>query len=173
MRLDPGQYLVGPGDVLKMKSMNKEFSDMELRVAPDGNIYLDGSGVIPVAHKTIAAIEKDINDTLKRLYSNIEIRLLLITSVNSKVIVLGDVKSPGVLNLDSDMTVIEAIAKAGGFSVLPNEPSNIDRISMLCRITRENSKGILIDIKKIMFQNGYIFNVPLKNNDIVYVYKHF
>lgn len=169
-----GPYLLGAGDLVRLKSLNRDFTDEEMRVSPDGTLSITSGTEVMASGKDLKTVEREINAILKKLYANLEIKLVLVAATNRKITLLGDVRQPGIMTLDRDLTIMDAIARAGGFAVQPQEPSSsLGQANLLCRIVRENGKSVWIDLKMVLFQNLVAYNVLLKNNDIVYIYKHF
>lgn len=163
-------YFVGPGDVLRLKSDNSDFAESELKVTPDGRVNIEKIGEVSVSGKDVTTIERDINARLKTVYSNVECRLLLITALNRKVTLLGAVKSPGVFYLENNMTLIDAIAQAGGPETGGASISS-PKTRILCRVIRDNGKSVWIDVKAILLANAGIYNIQLKSNDILFVHR--
>jgi polysaccharide export outer membrane protein len=89
-----------------------------------------------------------------------------VTDVRSyRVSVLGEVQRPGVLQLKSDTTVLEAIALAGGFRDFAS-PGKI-------MILRKNGDGqaqkIPFNYNRVVKDNRGEGNVTLKSGDVVVV----
>ena len=84
------------------------------------------------------------------------------------VFCLGEVKTPGAIQFDSDerMTLLSVIAKAGGLT---------DRASKTVRIKRRGADGkdaeTVVDFKRIV--SGQIPDVPIEPNDVIVVKESF
>jgi len=84
------------------------------------------------------------------------------------VFCLGEVKTPGALQFDSDdrLTLLSVIAKAGGLT---------DRASKTVRIKRRGADGKdvekVVDFKRIV--SGQIPDLPIEPNDVIVVKESF
>lgn len=87
---------------------------------------------------------------------------------NMTVFCLGEVKSAGAIQFDSDdrLTLLSVIAKAGGLT---------DRASKTVRIKRRGADGkdveTVVDFKRIV--SGQIPDVPIEPNDVIVVKESF
>lgn len=171
-RVDADPYYLGPGDVLKLRASNNEFPEEEIRVTPDSKVTVPILGEIALGRVETKDLETDINTRLKKYYTNIDCKLILLTANNRKVSLLGAVRTPGIIPLEGTMSLIDVIAKAGGFEgTLGETPAAMQRTKLLCRVLRDNGKTIWVDLKAILFQNAAFYNIRIKNNDIIFVYR--
>jgi len=97
-----------------------EFSG-EPTIEADGMIALALLGQFPAADRSALSLQEDLAAAFHRLTSRPG--LVTIVSVERPpVYVLGPVKNPGPYKFAPGMTVLHAIALAGGFTVQANEP---------------------------------------------------
>lgn len=85
-----------------------------------------------------------------------------------KVIVLGEVRTPGVYYVTGGKSVLEAIASANGFTD-DSVPSSV----MLIRGGKENPEGKRINLNDAVKGRDVSQNVEIQTEDIVYVPKKF
>ncbi len=108
-------YRLGSGDKLRITVYNEDTLSGEYEVDGSGTLALKLIGTVPAGGKTIPEITKAIEDKLKEGY-------LLNPSVAIEVLnyrpfyVLGEVKEPGKYAYVSGMTVLNAVALAGGYT---------------------------------------------------------
>jgi polysaccharide export outer membrane protein len=116
-------YRIGPEDVITVKVWNDGRLDGQVLVRPDGKISLNLVGEIMAENKTCPELEHEIGERLKA--SDI-IKAPLVTvdvsQINSKkYIISGGVRNAGSFRLIQPITVVEAIANAGGFAEFANK----------------------------------------------------
>jgi len=96
-------------------------------VGMDGRVSLRHIGDVYVVGMTLGQLA----DYLKKLYSTIYDSPTVITTIlqsNSRqYTVMGQVKTPGLFHLDFPMTIVKAIAKAGGFTEWANSDITVIR----------------------------------------------
>ena len=132
-------------------------------VTSEGKISLPILGEIVVSGKTTSELEKNIiailenNGHLKN--PKVSVRIL-----NSKVTILGEVKSPGTFNYtEQSITLPQAIGYAGDVTIEANRKE-----VWLIREDAGKRKYHKIDLTKSDWFNSPYYNI--KQNDIIYVY---
>lgn len=112
-------YRIQPGDQLQITVLEDETLNRELLVTPDGQISVPLAGTIRVGGQTIDAVERTLAD---RLTSNFAVRpnvFVALTSIDEEsslydVFVLGQVNTPGIVQVEAGTTLLQALALAGG-----------------------------------------------------------
>jgi polysaccharide export outer membrane protein len=112
-------YRIQPGDQLQITVLEDETLNRQLLVTPDGQISVPLAGTVRVAGQTVDAVEKTIAD---RLASNFAVRpnvFVALTSVDETagqytVYVIGQVNSPGPIQVEQGTTLLQALSLAGG-----------------------------------------------------------
>jgi len=108
-------YLVGPQDVLDITVYQAPDLTKTVQVAEDGAINLPLLGQVPAAGKSPSKIEKEIQTRLNARYLKSAQVTVFVKEYNSqRVTIEGAVKSPGVVPLRGDDTLMQVIAKSGG-----------------------------------------------------------
>lgn len=161
---------VRPGDLVRVRFTLAPELDTEQRVLPSGEISLPYIGLVQAADKSMG----DLTDDLREKYSS-QLRQpdLTVTVVEyardlpaPRVFVLGAVNRPGAYEIDSPVTIFEALALAGG----EDERARKNAVAVLSRegdeliATIYESKKILLAGDPAPAALGY-----LKPGDIVFV----
>lgn len=108
-------YKVGHLDVLRISVAGKSVINTVFPVSPDGIINFPLLGDVSVSGLTVKEIEQKITDLLGKDYLvNPKVYVSMEEYNSQKVIVWGEVKSPGAYVLTGRTTLLEIIAQAGG-----------------------------------------------------------
>jgi len=110
-----GEYIVGAGDTLTVTVWENPDLTQEVMVRPDGKISFPLINEITVENRTLPQISKEITRRLAEYIKTPNVNIALKQVGGNKVMVLGEVHSPGMYKLEQRKTVLEAIALAGGF----------------------------------------------------------
>ena len=123
------EYRIGPGDVLNIEVWKDAALSRLVTVLPDGKISFPLIGELTAGDRTVAELKKEIESKISRYVpdSPLTVEVRQINSLH--IYVLGRVNAPGRFVLTSNVTVLQALAIAGG----PNAFANRTRI----RIFRE------------------------------------
>lgn len=114
--LRPG-YRIGAGDVLQVHVWKEpEASVPEVVVRSDGKITMPIIKDVEVSGLTPAEAEKLLTEKLSRFINGPEVTVLVREITSEKVYLVGAVKKEGPVPLRSSMTVLQALAEAGGLT---------------------------------------------------------
>jgi len=111
-----GRYLLGPGDQVRVITFGEEQLTGEFRVDASGNIALPLVGAVRAAGLTPDQLAAAVTETLRRskLYQNPSVSVEVVDY--RPVFILGEVSRPGQYPYQPGMTVVTAVAIAGGFT---------------------------------------------------------
>lgn len=121
----PGlDYRLGPEDVVEVFVWKEPDLSTTVTVRPDGKISLPLASEIEATGKTAAELQSDITQRLQK-YIEQPVVNVMVKQINSlKISVLGEVRKPDVYRIRNRVTVLDAIAMAGGFTDLAR-PSRV------------------------------------------------
>jgi polysaccharide export outer membrane protein len=112
---EAGEYVLGPGDAVRVVVYGEEQLSGEFRVDGSGSLAMPLVGQIPVKGKTTRDLEKDLAKRLERGYvKNAKVSAEVINF--RPFFILGEVRNPGQYPYVSGMTVLSAVAAAGGYT---------------------------------------------------------
>jgi len=117
--VDENVYIVGPGDVLSILVGGSEDLGDQIMISPEGTLVLPSTGAIPVAGKTLAEAKKTIIAAMRKTYSTHDIQISLFRVRTFRVTVSGAVHYPGLVSVNGQARISDAIFMAGGLIELP------------------------------------------------------
>ncbi|MBE9640443.1 polysaccharide biosynthesis/export family protein [Salipiger mangrovisoli] len=119
-------YRIRPGDLLRIEVVEDSSIDREVLVAPDGRISVPLAGVLRVGGGTVEQARSLITAGLADDFSTtptVTVSLLSVPEVRGpaaaqplKIYVIGEVNRPGVMEVEPETTLLQALAMAGGFT---------------------------------------------------------
>jgi polysaccharide export outer membrane protein len=126
--------ILGPGDQVRVEVFGNPDLTTSISLDGDGSIRMPLVGAVPVAGQSPAGAARRIEAALKsgQFLVNPQVTVTVVQVVSQRVSVLGEVKSPGRYPIESDSTVFDLVALAGGI----NEKGS-DRVYVL----RPDGKG--------------------------------
>ena len=110
-------YLLGPGDGLNLLVFNQADLSGEHVVDESGKISVPLIGPVPAANRTADAVREEVRD---RLADGFLVNPRVTLSINKfrPFFIVGGVRTPGAYDYQTGLTVLHAIALAGGHSEL-------------------------------------------------------
>lgn len=155
---------IGVGDVFEMRIVGEDKLPTSYTVAPDGSVDLPFVKRVKVAGKEPQEISEAVRVMLieKEIYRD-PIVTVSIKEYNSKRIeVLGQVQKPGSIPIQPGITLLRAIALAGGF----NNIAWTTRV-LVRRKTKDGTVSNEVSAEAIM--DNRIPDVPLQAGDSINV----
>ena len=145
--------MLGPSDILEINVYGEPELSGLYQVGMDGSIRLPLVGLVEVEGRTPESIRSIYEERLNEEYlNNAQVNVIVKKYNSRRVFVVGQVKSPGNYEYETRMTIVAAVARAGGTTRLADANKTIltrgqgleqERIVIqLADITRGNSKDI-------------------------------
>ena len=108
-------YIIGPADVLAINVWAEPEVSRNVPVRPDGKISLPLVGEVEASGSTALQLQSELTNKLRAYLANPEVTVIVQQINSQKFNVVGEVQRPGTYPLAKPMTVLDAIATAGGF----------------------------------------------------------
>ncbi len=108
------KYVIGAADVLAVDVWHENELSRTLSVRPDGNISLPLIGELKAAGHTPLQLQDTIAVRLKEYLENPQVTVMVQETKSQKFNVVGEVQHPGSFTFGQPVTVLDAIALAGG-----------------------------------------------------------
>lgn len=115
-------YRIGPNDKLAIKVFQVPGLDREVRVDNAGNISLPLAGTLAVAGKTVSQTQSVIQQAYGQSYlQDPQVSVLVLDRARQRVTVEGAVAGPGIYPIDTQLSLLQAIALAKGPTSIADE----------------------------------------------------
>jgi polysaccharide export outer membrane protein len=113
---EPPSYQIGPNDVLSIYVWKETELTRDVFVTPDGKISFPLIGEVVAEGRTVTELKQAIADKLQNFVTAPEVTVIVRESRSRTIYTIGKVTRPGPYPLAPDMTVIQALSAAGGFT---------------------------------------------------------
>lgn len=157
-------YTLGAGDSIKISVWRHEDLTMEVTIAPDGTITYPLVGRLELAGKTPDAIGQLLREAIAKYYVDAQVAVNVVAVTNQKVLVLGEVANPAVLQITNELSIMEALVRTGGI----NQDSHTSNI-LLIRGGLDKPQLYTINVDAIFRAGDMSQMVYLQRGDIVVV----
>jgi polysaccharide biosynthesis/export protein len=158
------EYRVGPNDLIEVEVLEVENLKRTVRVNAAGAISLPLIGQVLVAGMSSQEIEARIADRYSEKYlQNPQVSIFIKEFTTERITIEGAVTRPGIFPLAGQMTLLRALALAGGFGSIANTSQ-----VMLYRVNDQKLReSFVYDIEKI--RSGKSDDPPIKGDDLIVV----
>jgi protein involved in polysaccharide export with SLBB domain len=160
---------LGPGDVLNFGLFDSpELARTDIVIGPDGRVsYLQAEGIM-AAGLTIDELRAKFDGELAKNYRNPRTLITPSAFHSKKYFVLGAVVSKGVFTLDRPLTVIEAIARAGGLETGMYDQKTVELADLPHSFLVRHGQRVPVDFERLFQRGDLSQNVPLEPDDYLY-----
>jgi len=178
--LQTDAYKVGPSDILRISVAGRSDIKDAFPVSASGTINFPLLGNVTVAGLTTQKIEQKLTELLGKDYLvNPRVYVAMEKYNSQKVIVWGEVKSPGIYVLTGETTLLEIIAEAGGMTdkagkriqLIHNAPDVIASTDFYEAIKGAISKQkpVVIDISQVVKDGNLSAELAIASGDVIVV----
>ncbi len=158
------EYIIGPSDVLEIFVWKEPDFSREVLVRPDGRITLPLIDDVMAAGKTPLQLKEIIQKKLQE-YIDLPVVTVIVKGIESKYYyIIGEVAHPGGYLFNKPITILQALALAGGFS----EWAKKDKI-MVIRSRSDGKRFFLYFNYEETIKGRKINDFYLKPGDIILV----
>jgi polysaccharide export outer membrane protein len=159
----PTDYVIGPEDMLQITVWKNDTLSKAVPVRPDGKISLPLLHDIQASGLTSMQLRDKISVALAEFMPNPEVSVIVTDVRSYRVSVLGEVNKPGVLQLKSETTILEAIAMSGGF----RDFASPSKIVVFRKDTYGNTHKLSFNYNRAL--RGQEDNLTLRSGDVIVV----
>lgn len=114
-------YQIQPGDVLAVSVWREPDLERELLVRPDGGFAFPLAGDIQAQGMTVEQLRGELVKKLSRYVPDPVVTVSLQQMTGNRIYVLGRVQRPGEFSVVRPITVLQALAMAGGLTPYADE----------------------------------------------------
>ncbi len=162
MPADTDSYVIGPEDSLYIHVWREELLTRTVPVRMDGKISLPVVNDVQAAGLTPLQLKEALTNQLKEFVDNPEVSVIVMEANSHKVYVSGEVRTPGVIRLKTETTILEIIPMVGGFTEWADK-------SDITIIRKENGQEKRIRANYNRIVKGKDPTVKLKAGDVIVV----
>lgn len=162
-RAAPDDYLIAPGDQVRVAYWGSLDADLTLTVDRQGRVTIPRVGTVPVAGRRLQEVQSQIERQTARVFKNFDVQVSLGTLRPVRVVVTGFVERPGAYVVSALSAVSSVLMQqAGG----PSEAGSYRMVEL-----RRSSKTLSrIDLYELMVEGRQDADLLLQDGDVVHVH---
>jgi polysaccharide export outer membrane protein len=157
----PRDYVLGPGDTLKVQLYGNENYEVELPVNRDGTINFPKIGPQVVAGLTFGELKDAIEERVDEQLIGTEAAVSMGQLRSMRVFVVGDVKRPGAYTMSSLARITNALFYAGGIT----EIGSLREI----QLKRNGELVSTLDLYQLLLNGNAKNDAQLRSDDVVFI----
>jgi protein involved in polysaccharide export with SLBB domain len=160
---------LGAGDTLNLSLFDMpDTARTDVPVGPDGRITFLQARNVMAAGMTIDELRAKLDEMLGKYYQNPHTMIVPVAFRSKKYFVLGAVTAAGVYTMERPLTVIEAIARAGGFQTGLSEQRTVELADLGHSFIVRDRQRLPVDFERLFQRGDLTQNVALEPEDFLY-----
>lgn len=164
------RYELGPGDVINFSLYGRSDLDRPgFRVAPDGTVSFLQAQNINVNGLTLDEARLAIETALSSHFKTPRVIITPQEVASKRFTILGKVTKKGIVTLERPITLVEAIANAGGLETGLFEYKIIELADLDRSFLSRGGKRLQIDFRRLLHEGDMKYNVEIEPNDFIYI----
>jgi protein involved in polysaccharide export with SLBB domain len=159
----PPDYILGPGDELRVRVWGQVNFQANVRVDRTGEVYLPISQVGPVhiAGLPVSDLDQHLREAIARVYRNFDLQADVGQIRAIQIYVSGQARRPGVYTVSSLSTLIDALFASGG----PSVEGSLRHIQL-----RRGSQTLTdLDLYQFLIHGDKSTDVKLESGDVIFI----
>ena len=161
--------VLGYGDELNVAIWRQDDLKSTVRVDEAGRIQLPLVGEVAAGGRTVSELRTELTRAYAKYVVDPQVTVLASSVRSQTALVLGEVKAQGVVTVDHDMPLFEAIARVGGFT----DNAGKSTVVLFRAVDSDAPKAYILDMQlgTKLGKNTAGFDRYLEGGDVLYVPK--
>jgi protein involved in polysaccharide export with SLBB domain len=156
----PGDYVIGPDDVLQVRIWGQINADLRVEVDRSGQIYIPHVGQIPVAGIRYSELDEHLKREVMKYYRNFSLTVNVGKIRSIQIFVVGQARYPGTYTIGSLSTMVNAVFASGG----PTPQGSLRDV----QIQRDGKTIAHMDFYDLLVRGDKSKDVRLQPGDVLY-----
>jgi protein involved in polysaccharide export with SLBB domain len=157
----PPDYLIGPGDELRIRVWGQVNFSANVRVDRSGEVYLPQVGQVHVAGMPFSELDSHLRSAVSRVFRNFDLTVDLGQIRAIQIYLAGEARRPGVYTISSLATLVDALFASGG----PSASGSFRHILL----RRAGAEVTDFDLYSLLIHGDKSKDVKLQSGDVLFI----
>ncbi len=163
---DPGDYLLGEGDLLRISVFEAKELDTTVRVSSRGLVTLPLIETVDVKGLTAIEAEEKIEVLYQKQYiKNPHVSIFVEEHISQRITLVGQFKNPGTYDYPTKQRLLDTIALGGGLSEKAGQMVQIRK----SRHTQGQPDVVMVDLDQLIKKGNVQQNIEINGGDVLFI----
>ena len=159
---------LGKSDLLSISVYDEQDLSLEnIPIRPDGKISFPLVGDVQAEGRTVDELATDITEKLKQYLLAPKVTVVVQAFNSLSYTITGEVVKPGVFPLMTNISLVDAIAKAGGLNKGQYRGSSVELADLTHAFISRNDQILPVDFVRLLRQGDMRFNIQIQPGDYI------
>jgi polysaccharide export outer membrane protein len=166
MSSEPGEILIGAGDLLQISVFEAKELDKTVRVSSRGFVSLPLVGELKISGLTAIEAEEKIEDMYKsRFIKDPHVSIFVEEQISQRITLVGQFKKPGTYDYLSNQKLLDVIALGGGLSEQAGQIVQVRRT----RYVQGEPNTFIVDLDRLIKEGNVELNIRVNGGDVLFI----
>ena len=166
MNSDPGEYLLGEGDLLRISVFEAKELDTTVRVNARGFVALPLIETVQIKGLTAIEAEEKIEAMYSKEYiKNPHVSIFVEERISQRITLVGQFKNPGTYDYPAKQRLLDTIALGGGLSEKAGQIVQIRR----SRQVQGQPDVMMVDLDQLIKKGNIRQNIEINGGDVIFI----
>ena len=165
----PQSYHLAIGDMVEVSVFGFPDTVAVTPVAPDGKLYYMFMNGVPAVGRTPAEVAAEMEKSLDRMFNHPSVSILPHKFAENRFLAFGKLVYPDVYQIESALTLRQAIARAGGLAQGIYRGTTIELASLRDSYLLREGKRVPVDFEALLKHNDASQDIYIRPGDIIYI----
>ncbi len=157
----PADYILGPGDELRINFSGSLKASRKVKIDREGNIFLRELGTLNFSGLSYQKTQEELDRIVEASLIGTEASISLIKVRPIQIFVVGQSMKPGSYNLNALSSISTALFESGG----PNVSGSLRNISL----KRSNELIDTLDLYELFIKGNSAVNIKIQSGDVLLI----
>jgi polysaccharide export outer membrane protein len=163
---EPGETLLGEGDLLKISVFEAMELDSTVRVSSRGLITLPLIETVDIKGLTAIEAEEKIEAMYReRFIKNPHVSIFVEEHISQRITLVGQFKNPGTYDYPTKQRLLDAIALGGGLSEKAGQMAQIRK----SRRVEGQPDVFMVDLDQLIVKGDIQLNIEINGGDVIFI----
>ncbi|MBR9986596.1 MAG: polysaccharide biosynthesis/export family protein, partial [Desulfosarcina sp.] len=163
---NPGDYLLGEGDLLRISVFEAKELDTTVRVSSRGLVTLPLIETVDVKGLTAIEAEEKIEAIYQQRYiKNPHVSIFVEEHISQRITLVGQFKNPGTYDYPTKQRLLDTIALGGGLSEKAGQMVQIRK----SRRSQGQPEVVMIDLDQLINKGNVQQNIEINGGDVLFI----
>ena len=157
----PADYILGPGDELRINFSGSVKASRKVKIDREGNIFLRELGTLNFSGLTYQKTQEELDRIVEASLIGTQANISLVKIRPIQIFIVGQSMNPGSYNLNALSSISSALFESGG----PNDSGSLRNISL----KRSNEVVGTLDLYELFIKGNSSANIKIQSGDVLLV----
>jgi len=166
MSSEPGDILIGEGDLLQISVFEAKELEKTVRVSSRGFVSLPLIGQVQVSGLTAIEAEEKIEEMYEtRFIKDPHVSIFVEEQISQRITLVGQFKNPGTYDYVSNQRLLDVIALGGGLSEQAGQIVQVRRTHFV----QGEPNTFIVDLDRLIKEGNVELNIRLNGGDVLFI----